>query len=210
MIVGRVVDENRVLIWNAEDAYKLRKDHRIVGNYVGALPCKPRQDVWLGLPLELMPEETTLLLEQGVLRLHEAQRPPLPNIHSTEEGVVEKKLKMSTDDHATVDRVVRWSFPQTPQEELHYKVFRDLWTKGYYLTAGLKYGGDYLVYPGDPFLVHSHYVAIVKDSSEVFSTQQLILAGRVTTKVKKNVLLCSQNTSNGELVYITVQWTGIT
>jgi len=63
---------------------------------------------------------------------------------------------------------------------------------------------------GDPFLVHSHYVALVKKSSEVFSTQQLVLAGRVTTKVKKNVLLCSQNTSNGELVYITIQWTGIT
>jgi len=47
------------------DAHKLRKDHRIVGNYVGALPCKPRQDIWLGLPFELMPEETTLLLEQG-------------------------------------------------------------------------------------------------------------------------------------------------
>jgi len=66
--------------------------------------------------------------------------------------------------HPIVDRVVRWSFPQTPQEvshtvsekaantpslqELQYKVFKDLWTKGYYLTAGLKYGGDYLVYPG--------------------------------------------------------------
>lgn len=31
---------------------------------------------------------------------------------------------------------------------LRYKVFSDLWRRGYYLTPGLKYGGDYLVYAG--------------------------------------------------------------
>lgn len=33
-------------------------------------------------------------------------------------------------------------------QKLRYKVFKDLWYKGYHLTSGLKYGGDYLVYPG--------------------------------------------------------------
>ena len=33
-------------------------------------------------------------------------------------------------------------------QSLKYRVFCDLWRKGYYLTNGLKYGGDYLVYPG--------------------------------------------------------------
>ena len=61
---------------------------------------------------------------------------------------------------------------------------------------------------GDPFLVHSHYVALVREYSESLSPQQLILATRITTKVKKNALLCSQN-ANGELVYVTIQWTGI-
>ena len=62
---------------------------------------------------------------------------------------------------------------------------------------------------GDPLLVHSHYVALVRGWSEALSCQQLILTSRVTTKVKKNVLLCSQDI-NEQLVYITVQWTGIT
>lgn len=82
MIQGRIVEKNRVLIWKAEgrgdviliiciivlmyvDALTLRRSHRIVGNFVGALPCQPHQNIWLGLPLELLPEETTLLLEQG-------------------------------------------------------------------------------------------------------------------------------------------------
>ena len=84
MIAGRVLEGRRVLIWKAEgtagiitvhvivivvDALKLRRSHRIVGNFVGALPCRPHQDIWLGLPLELLPEETTLLLEQGVVYL---------------------------------------------------------------------------------------------------------------------------------------------
>ena len=52
-------------------------------------------------------------------------------------------------------------------------------------------------------------MAVVREWSEALSTQQLISASRVTTKVKKNVLLCSQDPSK-QLVYITVQWTGIT
>ena len=42
-------------------------------------------------------------------------------------------------------------------QELRCRVFKDLWTKGYYLTAGLKYGGDYLVYPGNS-AGHAHSV----------------------------------------------------
>jgi len=33
-------------------------------------------------------------------------------------------------------------------ERIRYKVFKDLWSKGYYLTCGMKFGGDFLVYEG--------------------------------------------------------------
>lgn len=33
-------------------------------------------------------------------------------------------------------------------ERIRYKVFKDLWFKGYYLTCGMKFGGDFLVYEG--------------------------------------------------------------
>jgi tRNA-splicing endonuclease subunit Sen34 len=36
----------------------------------------------------------------------------------------------------------------TDLEIIRYKVFKDLWTKGFYLTCGLKFGGDFLVYEG--------------------------------------------------------------
>ena len=45
---------------------KLRTDFRIVGAMIGSLPTHPRQNISLGLPLKLMPEESTLLLQEGM------------------------------------------------------------------------------------------------------------------------------------------------
>lgn len=41
-----------------------------------------------------------------------------------------------------------WNFPSTPQEKLRYNTFKDLWEKGYFISSGNKFGGDFLVYPG--------------------------------------------------------------
>ena len=51
------------------DWLKLRKEYRIIGELIGCLPKKPRQDIFLGLPLLLQPEEVSLLLEKGIARL---------------------------------------------------------------------------------------------------------------------------------------------
>ena len=51
------------------DAKILREDYRIVGTLVGSLPRAPRQNTHLGLPLQLLPEETSLLLEKGKMAL---------------------------------------------------------------------------------------------------------------------------------------------
>ena len=47
------------------DAVHVREDHRIVGTLVGSLPRLPRQNVQLGLPLQLSAFETRLLVEKG-------------------------------------------------------------------------------------------------------------------------------------------------
>ena len=44
----------------------LRKFHHILGVLIGTLPQIPQQNVFLGLPLELMPEEARLLSEKGL------------------------------------------------------------------------------------------------------------------------------------------------
>lgn len=47
----------------------LRSEYRIVGELIGCLPKKSRQDILHGLPLMLQPEEVTLLLNKNVVRL---------------------------------------------------------------------------------------------------------------------------------------------
>ena len=49
---------------------KLR-ELRIMGNFVGSLAALPRQDFFEGLPLALLPEETTLLLDEKLAHLIE-------------------------------------------------------------------------------------------------------------------------------------------
>lgn len=48
-----------------------------------------------------------------------------------------------------------WSYPSNLTERAKSAVFRDLWEKGYYMGGGLKFGGDFLVYPGIPIRMTS-------------------------------------------------------
>lgn len=41
-----------------------------------------------------------------------------------------------------------WDYPSTLQERARCGVFRGLWEQGYFMGGGIKFGGDYLVYPG--------------------------------------------------------------
>ena len=41
-----------------------------------------------------------------------------------------------------------WNYPSTVEQRARCGVFRALWEKGYYLGNGVKFGGEYLIYPG--------------------------------------------------------------
>lgn len=42
-----------------------------------------------------------------------------------------------------------WTYPSTEEEKAKCGVFSDLWHKGYYMGGGSKFGGEWLVYPGN-------------------------------------------------------------
>ncbi|NP_001406980.1 tRNA-splicing endonuclease subunit Sen34 isoform X3 [Mus musculus] len=42
-----------------------------------------------------------------------------------------------------------WPHAGRPAHELRYSIYRDLWERGFFLSAAGKFGGDFLVYPGD-------------------------------------------------------------
>lgn len=56
----------RYLLYDINIITWLRKNHNILGVLIGTLPQIPQQNVFLGLPLELQPEEARLLVESGL------------------------------------------------------------------------------------------------------------------------------------------------
>ena len=200
MIRGCLLLGDSVLVWSPQgeknwfkliqtvhcsDAISLRRDHRITGSLVGGLPTSPRQRDYMGLPLELLPEETSLLLQKGSSCLCTdhliVSRLGLIYISTCNEPHPSNETKVigCTDavDHANTDTDtdhVNWNWPSTDEEVtqcrfimynfnvchvqvLRYRVYSDLWQKGYYITSGLKYGGEYLVYKGMTRLIYYYY-----------------------------------------------------
>ncbi|KAJ3331566.1 tRNA-splicing endonuclease subunit [Gonapodya sp. JEL0774] len=84
-------------------------------------------------------------------------------------------------------------------------VFRDLHEKGHYMTNGAKFGGEFLVYYGNPSRFHSHFITTILPTSPTPTTlmplPSLVSSSRVGTTVKKSRLICS--TSVG---WNTQQW----
>lgn len=136
---------------------------------------------------EITNEDTTCLSEQGTL-IH------IPT-------VLPQRLMPV--------KQAEWTYPQTDSEKLHYRVFLDLWEKGYYLTSAVNFGGDFLAYPGDPMKYHSFYIVIVIPWGRKIRPFDIISAGRLGASVKKTALLCSVEQDTNTIVYVSVKWSGI-
>jgi tRNA-splicing endonuclease subunit Sen34 len=56
----------RYLLFDVNVVTYLRRAHHICGSLIGTIPQNPQQNVFLGLPVELMPEEAKLLVHKEV------------------------------------------------------------------------------------------------------------------------------------------------
>jgi tRNA-splicing endonuclease subunit Sen34 len=61
--ISRVAD--RYLLFSIDVISHCRRNHNICGMLVGTIPNLSQQNVFLGIPLELMPEEARVLVERG-------------------------------------------------------------------------------------------------------------------------------------------------
>ncbi|KAI0050031.1 tRNA-intron endonuclease catalytic domain-like protein [Auriscalpium vulgare] len=102
-----------------------------------------------------------------------------------------------------------WSYPATEEEVAKCAVFRDLWEQGYYMGGGSKFGGEWLVYPGDPLRYHSHFVATVLASPTApLRPMEIVAHGRLGTATKKAHLLCGYDPATKKVAYFSVEWAG--
>lgn len=56
----------RYLLFDIDIVTYLRRTHHICGVFIGSIPQVPQQNVFLGLPVELFPEEARILVEKKV------------------------------------------------------------------------------------------------------------------------------------------------
>ncbi|OCL15281.1 SEN34 subunit of tRNA-splicing endonuclease [Glonium stellatum] len=56
---------NRYLLFDVNIVTYARREHNICGVLIGTIPHLSQQNIFLGIPLELMPEEARLLVEKG-------------------------------------------------------------------------------------------------------------------------------------------------
>ncbi|XP_061684358.1 tRNA-splicing endonuclease subunit Sen34 [Syngnathoides biaculeatus] len=95
-----------------------------------------------------------------------------------------------------------------PRSDARCRVFADLRGRGFYLTSAGKFGGDFLVYPGEPLRFHAHFIAVCVCADQRVSLLDLLAVARLGSNVKKTVLLCSPHDHG--VTYSSLQWSGMT
>lgn len=294
----------RYLLFSVDAATYLRREHHICGVLIGTLPQAPQQNVFLGLPLELMPEEARILVEKGVacivdegkshnlgmrLLMEEDKRHYLQDLkreglkatriqierkeQQREEILKKLALKNAAQtasprpqdtsenlggpgDDADVNLFGSDSRPGTPVSTSSgssmagapmgitpatsypplsspvpneyfmplpdvpssYPLFAHLHSKGYFLSPGLRFGCQYMAYPGDPLRFHSHFLVVAADWDQELNLMELVAGGRLGTGVKKGFLLggaeitdqeSSQDHAGGNVQTFSFEWAGM-
>ncbi|GAA6062257.1 hypothetical protein JCM10212_001771 [Sporobolomyces blumeae] len=111
----------------------------------------------------------------------------------------------STLEDAAAAKV--WNYPTNALEQSRCGVFEDLWRKGYYMGGGLRFGGDFLVYPGDPLRYHSHFtLTVLSTPTSSISPLDLVAYGRLATAVKKAHLLASYDEDEHKAEFLSLEW----
>ncbi len=100
----------------------------------------------------------------------------------------------------------------TSDIDYKYVIYKYLWSLGYYLTSNAcKFGGDYLVYQGDPYQFHSKYILSCLNEIEFknIRVKQLIHYGRIATNVKKSYLIACVVKNNDNILLTCINWSHI-
>ncbi|KAJ7940802.1 hypothetical protein B0H13DRAFT_1940008 [Mycena leptocephala] len=289
------VANKKAYVWDVEDIATIRTKHRLCGVFTGTLPHLSQQNLFLGVPMVLLPEEVVLLVgnelavlvddpkahfQPSVAELqrwsqHEKELAQLQLVQlaaaaqnspgMSEEAVKKRKERelkkaaaaaakaaeagpseadnpifASTEDAPPADTLYTvvipasstsfewyndntclfttiqaakeagiWEYPSNLHERAKCGVFRGLWEQGMYMGGGIKFGGDYLVYPGDPLRYHAHFSATVLESPTFSLTPMEIVAhGRLGTVTKKSHLLCGWDDEKKEVSYLSIEWAG--
>ena len=92
-------------------------------------------------------------------------------------------------------------------DTLKARVYREVWSTGFWLAKGTSFGADYLVYSGDPNVYHASMLLVIKPWEEARSVLSYSTVARLGTTVKKVPLIASQK-PDGSIWLYTIKWVG--
>jgi tRNA-splicing endonuclease subunit Sen34 len=140
-------DNSRTLSEEALQKRKEREEHKRLA------AKKLEEDINIPSP----PPETSQLEELDSMAKVPQSAKPEPSNHSANYTII---IPAASEYHwyfsdqetfTTIESAQKagvWRYPSNLNERARSGVFRSLWTKGYFMGSGIKFGGDYLVYPG--------------------------------------------------------------
>lgn len=93
-----------------------------------------------------------------------------------------------------------------------YALYKHLHAAGYFLSPGLRFGCQFMAYPGDPLRFHSHFLTRGLAWDEELDLIDLVAGGRLGTGVKKAWMFggapVGDDGEEGETRVFCVEWGG--
>ena len=169
--------ENRIIVWNIQDSQKLFKDG-YYGKPIG-IP-KPNPDE-INAPLVLDLIEGYYLQERSKIKIYK------------------NKKKISSEE---VTKICQKEYHNFDKKYVVYKDFRE---KGYVVNPGIKFGCDFAVYQSGPGIDHAPYLVQVYNKSDTISSTGVVLAGRLSSSVKKKFILAIPR-GKTNVDYLALDW----
>ena len=169
--------ENRIIVWNIQDSQKLFSNG-YYGKPIG-IP-KPNPDE-INAPLVLDLIEGYYLQERSKIKIYK------------------NKKKISSEE---VTKICQKEYHNFDKKYVVYKDFRE---KGYVVNPGIKFGCDFAVYQSGPGIDHAPYLVQVYNKSDTISSTGVVLAGRLSSSVKKKFILAIPR-GKTNVDYLALDW----
>jgi tRNA-intron endonuclease len=169
--------ENRIVVWNIKDSQNLFK-HGYFGKPIG-IP-KPKIDE-INVPLILDLIEGCYLQEISKIKIYKNNKKISLN----------EIIKICKKEYHNFDK--------------KFQVYKDFREKGYVINPGIKFGCDFAVYQRGPGIDHAPYVIQVYNKSDVITSTGVVLAGRLSTSVRKQFILAIPK-GKSHVDYLALDW----
>ena len=169
--------ENRIVVWDIKDSQNLFK-HGYFGKPIG-IP-KPKTDE-INVPLILDLIEGCYLQEISKIQIYKNNKKISLN----------EIIKICKKEYHNFDK--------------KFQVYKDFREKGYVINPGIKFGCDFAVYQRGPGIDHAPYVIQVYNKSDVITSTGVVLAGRLSTSVRKQFILAIPK-GKSHVDYLALDW----